>query len=104
LRWIAHVDASSTDDLLGAYSGVLNWFFNVLSFSGAAVLVLAYVLQFFSLLGSLRYGARAPMNPWEAAGLEWRIPSPPPEHNFAAPVTVNFEAYDYAPGADRDPL
>jgi cytochrome c oxidase subunit 1 len=56
------------------------------------------------LLGSLRWGERALMYPWVAAGLEWRVPSPPPVHNFEAPVTVDFEAYDYSPEARRDPL
>jgi len=79
-------------------------FLNVMSSAGASILALAYVLPFFYLLGSLRWGERAPINPWEAAGLEWRVASPPPLHNFEAPVTVDFEAYDYSPGACRDPL
>jgi cytochrome c oxidase subunit 1 len=79
-------------------------FLNVLSSAGASILALAYALPFFYLLGSLRWGERALMNPWEAAGLEWRVPSPPPVHNFEAPVTVDFEAYDYSPEARRDPL
>jgi cytochrome c oxidase subunit 1 len=79
-------------------------FLNVLSSAGASILALAYALPFFYLLGSLRWGERALMNPWQAAGLEWRVPSPPPVHNFEAPVTVDFEAYDYSPEARRDPL
>ncbi|WP_275629507.1 cbb3-type cytochrome c oxidase subunit I [Pseudomonas sp. 273] len=79
-------------------------FLNVLSSAGASVLALAYLLPFCYLLWSLRHGRRAPMNPWEAAGLEWRVPSPPPEHNFREIPQVDFEAYDYAPGAARDEL
>jgi cytochrome c oxidase subunit 1 len=34
--------------------------------------------------------ADAPANPWEAATLEWAVPSPPPAHNFDfAPVVYS---------------
>jgi cytochrome c oxidase subunit 1 len=36
------------------------------------------------------------MNPWEATGLEWRTPSPPPTENFPETPVVEEEAYDYA--------
>ena len=37
----------------------------------------------------------APPNPWNAVGLEWMTPSPPPTHNFDETPIVTWEAYDY---------
>jgi cytochrome c oxidase subunit I len=57
-----------------------------------------------NLFWSLKKGAKAPMNPWEATTLEWTIPSPPPFDNFAGvhPV-VNHGPYEYSvPGAPKD--
>ena len=73
---------------------------NILSSCGALVLGVAYALPLFYLLWSLYRGEKAPDNPWDAAGLEWRhVPSPPPKHNFETIPLVNFEAYDYPPEA-----
>jgi cytochrome c oxidase subunit 1 len=47
------------------------------------------------LLWSLKYGARAGDNPWNAAGLEWTTPSPPPKHNFHVSPEVTTEPYNY---------
>ena len=44
---------------------------------GAAVLI--FVAN--AILTSMK-PADAPSNPWEAATLEWAVPSPPPAHNF----------------------
>lgn len=73
---------------------------NILSSCGALVLGVAYALPLFYLLWSLYRGEKAPDNPWDAAGLEWRhVPSPPPKHNFETIPLVDFEAYDYPPEA-----
>ncbi|AHL75312.1 cytochrome C oxidase subunit I [Stutzerimonas stutzeri] len=74
-------------------------FLHVLSSAGAAILAVAYILPFFYLLWSLRYGPIADDDPWEAAGLEWRTSSPPPKHNFIETPIVDFEAYEYPPEA-----
>ncbi len=74
-------------------------FLHVLSSAGAAILAVAYILPFFYLLWSLRYGPIADDDPWEAAGLEWRTSSPPPTHNFVETPIVDFEAYEYPPEA-----
>ncbi|HET7321026.1 MAG TPA: cytochrome c oxidase subunit I [Longimicrobiaceae bacterium] len=50
---------------------------------GIATLVLAY-----NLVRSARSGVPAPANPWGAAMLEWAMPSPPPEYNFATVPVV----------------
>ena len=68
---------------------------NVLSSAGATILAIGYLLPFLYLTWSLKYGEIAGANPWQAAGLEWTVQSPPPKENFARPPIVDFEAYDY---------
>ncbi|HEY9857501.1 MAG TPA: cytochrome c oxidase subunit I [Stenomitos sp.] len=68
---------------------------NVLSTAGASILAVGYLLPLFYLLWSLRYGKRAPENPWHATGLEWQTPSPPPTDNFETVPIVTQEAYAY---------
>jgi cytochrome c oxidase subunit 1 len=68
---------------------------HVLSTAGASVLGVAYLLPFAYLLYSLRHGAPASPNPWQAKGLEWTVPSPPPKHNFNRIPVVTEEPYAY---------
>jgi cytochrome c oxidase subunit 1 len=68
---------------------------NVLSTAGASILAIGYLLPLAYLLWSLRYGKRAGANPWQATGLEWTTPSPPPRDNFATTPVVTQEAYQY---------
>lgn len=68
---------------------------HVLSTAGASVLGVAYLLPFAYLLYSLRHGAPAGPNPWQAKGLEWTVPSPPPKHNFERIPVVTEDAYAY---------
>ena len=69
--------------------------FNVLSTAGATVLGLGYLLPMVYLTWSMRYGKKAPANPWGAVGLEWQTSSPPPTFNFDETPVVDHEAYDY---------
>jgi cytochrome c oxidase subunit 1 len=69
---------------------------NVMSSAGASILAVGYLLPFGYLLWSLRYGKLAGPNPWNATGLEWQTPSPPPPHNFAAKPVVTRGPYEYA--------
>jgi cytochrome c oxidase subunit 1 len=69
---------------------------NVMSTAGASILAVGYLIPVIYLLWSLRYGQAAGPNPWEATGLEWTTPSPPPPHNFAKTPVVTEEAYAYA--------
>ncbi len=68
---------------------------HVLSTLGAGVLALGYLLPLIYLSWSLRHGEKAGPNPWDAKGLEWQTPSPPPVHNFAETPVVNEEPYAY---------
>jgi len=71
--------------------------YHVLSSAGAAVLAVAYLMPLAYLTWSLRWGRRAPDNPWRATGLEWQTSSPPPTHNFEKLPIVEDEPYDYHP-------
>ena len=68
---------------------------NVLSTAGATILAVGYLLPMIYFLWSMRYGEPAPANPWNAAGLEWMIPSPPTTYNFDEQPVVTWEAYNY---------
>jgi cytochrome c oxidase subunit 1 len=68
---------------------------NVLSTAGATVLGIGFLLPLIYLAWSLKYGAIAGNNPWQATGLEWQIQSPPLTENFTEPVVMDHEAYDY---------
>ena len=68
---------------------------NVLSTAGASILAVGYVIPMIYFVWSLRYGKPAGPNPWNAVGLEWMTPSPPPTHNFDETPVVTWEAYDY---------
>ncbi len=68
---------------------------NVLSTAGATVLGVGYLLPILYLAWSLKYGAIAGNNPWQATGLEWQIQSPPLTENFIETPIMDHEAYDY---------
>jgi len=70
---------------------------NVLSTAGASILAVGYVLPLMYLLLSLRNPPTAGPNPWNATGLEWITPSPPPSENFTEPPVVTTEPYAYRP-------
>jgi cytochrome c oxidase subunit 1 len=68
---------------------------NVMSTAGATVMGLGYGATMLYLAWSLKYGAIATANPWNAFGLEWTTSSPPPTQNFYEVPIVTHEAYDY---------
>jgi cytochrome c oxidase subunit 1 len=56
-----------------------------------------------NLIVSVRRGASAGANPWDATTLEWEVGSPPPHGNFVVEPRVQRGAYEYSvPGAPRD--
>jgi cytochrome c oxidase subunit I+III len=77
------------------YPGAMGWGdMNMLASAGAALMFVALVTYLLNVVRTLRHAPDAPANPWEAAGLEWATPSPPPPYNFSPQPTV----------ASRDPL
>jgi cytochrome c oxidase subunit 1 len=48
-----------------------------------------------NLLASLKFGAKAPDNPWGGTTMEWETSSPPITHNFHDQPVLKHEPYDY---------
>ena len=69
---------------------------NVLSTAGASILGIGYLIPLIYFLWALRYERKAPANPWQATGLEWKTPSPPPPDNFDETPIVTRAPYLYA--------
>jgi len=69
---------------------------NVMSTAGASILAIGYLVPLGYFLWSLRYGATAGPNPWQAKGLEWQTGSPPPTENFEEQPIVTEEVYAYS--------
>ena len=61
---------------------------NLVTTIGSFVLAFGVLLFVINVLKSLRVGATAGANPWDAPTLEWAVPSPPPVYNFAVIPTV----------------
>src|SRR5687768_1702971 len=57
--------------------------YNLMSSIGAYMLFVATAIFVYNFFVSRKRGAIAGANPWHAGTLEWTIPSPPPEYNFA---------------------
>jgi len=78
------------------------WLNEVMSISawGLAIAQIPFIVNFFL---SLRKGAEAPDNAWDATTLEWAAPSPPPHGNFAEPMAAYRGPYEYSPPySDRE--
>jgi cytochrome c oxidase subunit 1 len=58
--------------------------YNLMSTIGAYIIAVATLVFAWNFLKSRRSGAVSGPNPWGAGTLEWSIPSPPPDYNFAA--------------------
>lgn len=76
-------------------------FLNIMSTAGASIMALGYLMPFTYLFWSLKYGAKAPDNPWRATGLEWQTPSPPPTLNFDRIPVVTMGPYAYSAEDDE---
>jgi cytochrome c oxidase subunit 1 len=72
------------------YAPGLGWDrWNLVSTVGVFILGLGILVFMGNALTSLRSGTRAPADPWDGRTLEWSIPSPPPEYDFAELPTVH---------------
>jgi cytochrome c oxidase subunit 1 len=56
---------------------------NLFSSLSAIMLAAGFLLFFIDAIRSVRFGAVASANPWDAPTLEWATASPPPSYNFA---------------------
>jgi cytochrome c oxidase subunit 1/cytochrome c oxidase subunit I+III len=66
------------------YPADLGWdALNLITSIGAFLFAIGVLLLLVNIAGSLRQGRKAGENPWDAATLEWSVPSPPPPYNFA---------------------
>jgi cytochrome c oxidase subunit I len=55
---------------------------NLISSVGAVISAISLLVLIWNIIVSLRSGAPAGDNPWDAWTLEWATTSPPPPHNF----------------------
>jgi len=71
------------------YADGMGWdTLNMIISVGSFVFAVGVLLLFINVFKSLRSGAAAPANPWDAPTLEWSVPSPPPPYNFSVIPTV----------------
>jgi cytochrome c oxidase subunit I+III len=61
---------------------------NLITTIGSFAFGVGVLLFFINVLRSLKSGALAGKNPWDAPTLEWSVASPPPAYNFAVIPTV----------------
>ncbi len=68
---------------------------NMISFIGAFILAVGFVLIVYNIYHSIRYASRdIGSDPWDARTLEWATHSPVPAYNFAVVPQVNsIEAF-----------
>ncbi len=71
------------------YPAGLGWTaLNQITTIGAFILAVGILMFFINVFVSLRRGAIAGPNPWDAPTLEWATSSPPPPYNFAVIPSV----------------
>ena len=67
---------------------------NQIETAGSMVLGFSFLIFLYNVIRTWRQPANAPADPWNGATLEWSMPSPPQEFNFAEEPVVH----------SRDPL
>jgi len=70
--------------------------FNQMSTWGAILQAVAGIVFAYNIFRSRKHGEIAGDDPWGAPSLEWSIPSPPPDYNFAVipKVTSRYPLWD----------
>jgi len=70
--------------------------FNLMSTYGTVILIIGTSLFVWNFFRSFKSGEIAGNDPWGGGTLEWSIPSPPPEYNFAKipRVTSRYPMWD----------
>ncbi len=67
------------------YEAGMGWeIWNLIETIGAFLLAFSVLIFIWNMLTSIRNGAIASVDPWDAATLEWATSSPPAAHNFDA--------------------
>ena len=56
---------------------------NLLATIGGFIIALAVLIFLVNIIYTARRGERSGADPWDGRSLEWSIPSPPPDYNFA---------------------
>jgi cytochrome c oxidase subunit I+III len=86
------------------YPGDMGWTsYNVLESIGGYITAIGIVVLFANLVWSYFRAPLAGPDPWHGPTLEWSIPSPPPEYNFAVIPTVTsaYPNWEDDPAAQR---
>src|SRR5262249_46322461 len=66
------------------YAPGMGWdFWNLFASVSAVVLAASFAVMLWNIWRTLRHGEVADGDPWDGRSLEWWVPSPPPEYNFA---------------------
>lgn len=67
---------------------------NFISTIGAFGMTIGTILFVVNIFVTAASSKRAPADPWDGRSLEWAIPSPPPEYNFAqTPLVRGLDAF-----------
>ncbi len=74
---------------------------NFLAGIGGYLLVIGMVIMFVNLLMSFKQRVPAPVDPWGGTTLEWKVPSPPPVHNFLEKPHIAVFPYDFTKVTDQ---
>jgi len=69
--------------------------FHVMSTVGSWILGLGLLIMAIYLIYAIKWGPKAPKNPWGALTLEWSTSSPPPPHNFEEIPKITHGPYDH---------
>jgi len=69
---------------------------NVFISYAAFALFTVQALFVFNFLWSLKFGKKAPQNPWNDNGMEWSLPNPAPHGNWERTPNVYRGAYEFS--------
>jgi heme/copper-type cytochrome/quinol oxidase subunit 1 len=64
---------------------------NLVATIGAFLIAVSVLVFIVNFVKSVRQKQNVPADPWDGNTLEWMIPSPPPEYNFAVIPTVSSD-------------
>lgn len=72
------------------YDGNMGWNTpNFIATVGAFILGIGIAIYFVTMIYTYFKGEKAGRDPWDGRTLEWGLPNPPPEYNFAVTPTIH---------------